>query len=118
VIKYPKNFSEFEIQSTLFSQLKLNGFDVRGEVSTSNCRFDLVVFAEQKGFTEAICIVETKAWLKKKTPTHTVQIEKYSQFNIPIIVCGSYDKIFKALRRIEKIHNNFIRGKKQEFKLY
>ena len=116
MINYPKKQSEFEIQSTLFSQLKLNGFNAKGEVSADNCRLDIVVFSDDS--QDALCIIETKSWVYKKKPNETIQLLKYSKFDIPIIVCGSIDKIFRTLRRVEKIYNNYNHGKKQGYRLY
>jgi hypothetical protein len=78
--------TEFEVQAYVYSELQRMGWAVRGELSpkTLNCRFDIVVF-DKHG--RAIRIIELK---KRKSvdaldqDNRTLQIEKYSQFGIPV----------------------------------
>ncbi len=91
-ISYPKKVSEFEIQATLYSKLKLLGFDVKGEVTHRlegqekgfrQCRFDLVIFEKGK----AVFIIEVKN--HNKTSFTTRQDRKYSKYEAELMYCTS-----------------------------
>lgn len=97
-IPYPAKKSEFEIQAELYGLLKLEGFNVRGEVKAAfretgccgNNRLDLVVFSE---LNLPIVIIECKNHpaegfeLKEGTrqyrryKLHGVRVFKYSGVN-------------------------------------
>lgn len=98
-ISYPKRHSEFEIQALLFSALQLLGYDVRGEVKSSPCRFDLVIFRNK----EAICIIEVKKWIKKKTPSKTKQYDRYMSYGLPLVYCGHIEDIQETVRKVQEL---------------
>ena len=113
-VKYPKEFSEFEIQSFLFQKLRERGYNVRGEVAgtkkgkkknTENnkslgkesigkgererVRFDLVVFNEQ-GI--ALWIIEVKKnprwgrrkYKKRRWKLLDKEISRYEKWGLPV----------------------------------
>jgi hypothetical protein len=74
-LTYPKDASEFEIQSFIYTELRKRGLDARGEVRTtsSKSRFDIVVFDAEK---KPIRIIEVKVnRLKKNTRNESEQKE-------------------------------------------
>lgn len=94
--------TEFEVQAALFSSLRNNGFDVRGEVKwcgpaqknarRETCRFDLVIYKDAK----PVHIVEVKA----APMTHKVGVEatrqgnRYRHFGVPVtFVYGGVDAL-------------------------
>lgn len=80
---------EFEYQANLLAKIKANDIDVRGNVSAvkngKKSIFDLVIFKDQ----DPIFILETK------NTNHTAllygkkskQIEKYQEYELPILIC-------------------------------
>lgn len=88
MIKYPKQYSEFEIQSALYQKLKSKNIDTRAEVQIGNSRFDLVVYQNKN----PICIIEVKKlftnkFRHKQNRKLNAQISKYQTFNIPVFTC-------------------------------
>lgn len=91
-IGYPEVHSEFEVQAFLFSELKLAGFDARGEVQVhglfgqrstkASCRFDIVIFKDK----QAIMVLEVKARsVKHKSGVeNTRQGKRYPLFGVPV----------------------------------
>jgi len=97
-IIYPHKPSEFECQAYLWYQLRLLGFDARGEVRTSGCRsfLDIVVFDDSQ---IPVRIIENKKSLvpkrigqghgtkrranKAKRKRHE-QLDKYRKLGVPI----------------------------------
>lgn len=90
-IGYPGEFSEFEVQSYLFTELTALGFDVRGEVMSkcSTCIFDLVIFVDRK----PVRIIEVKrsrpkggvkSVNRKIDMTRELQRRRYSEFGLPV----------------------------------
>jgi len=103
VINYPKRQSEFEVQSHLYEILKSMGLNVRGEVKFEHCLFDLVIYDSEN---KPICIIEVK---KRKEGysidryKKTKQYAKYTQYGVPLIVCGNYNDIIPTIERITKL---------------
>jgi hypothetical protein len=113
-IKKPKNYSEFEVQATLYAILKFNHkIDVRGEVSykmpragelkVGNSRFDLVVFKNDK----AICIIEVKNGKKVWENLNTRQHKKYSRFGLKLVYCMNMSFVKQVAKEVLEFHNNF-----------
>jgi hypothetical protein len=78
--------TEFELQAWLFNRLKLDGFDVRGEIrgktnAGENARFDLTVSA---GNT-VIAIIEVKDTPGSKLEK-TRQGNRYRTFGVPVFL--------------------------------
>lgn len=105
-MQYPKNASEFEIQAELYFGLRKLGFDARGEVPTSKCRFDLVVFDNK----QPVLIIECKKpayvwrnkdvkWDARRRQEVRQQIDKYRCFGVPVHVIGSMLEAKKYLCR-------------------
>ena len=98
-IDYPKKFSEFEIQAQLYSKLLQSGYDVRGEVKAHRCRFDLVIFDENKN---AQAIIEVKNYRNLTSPnTLTKQYQKYKKFNKMLLYCCNKLQIESTLKQIQ-----------------
>lgn len=102
MIQYPVNNSEFEIQSELYYKLRESGYNVRGEVKHAKCRFDIVVYDSNNN---AICIIECKRYVSryKKPKQNTKQIAKYSQYNIPVLVCVRIPDIPSVISSLDAI---------------
>ena len=110
-ISYPSDgyFSEFEIQSFIYNELRSVGIDCRGEIvhtigrvrseRNERCRFDLLIFVDHV-LSE---IVEVKRSHKKhKSSLEDIrQAKRYRQFGVPsTFVYGMDDAIkFVELRR-------------------
>lgn len=90
-IQNPVRKSEFEIQASLYSKLKEDGFKVRGCVSLKRhkAQFDLVVFKGRK----ASAIIEVKA--PDEGPTEdldkTQQGMKYRVYGVPVVLFWSME---------------------------
>ena len=87
--------SEFEVQAYIYQNLRANGYDVRGEVTTrqSSAILDLVVFDERT----PVLIIEVKAALKLISARTRVslaeldqeQADYYQSLGVPVQrVCG------------------------------
>jgi hypothetical protein len=90
--EYPRQASEFEIQSTLYHALRQRGYDVRGEVLVQTqekignahktiFRLDLVVFKDRAPFL----IIE----VKKKNRRNGIrqQMKNYSRVGVRVMPC-------------------------------
>ena len=92
-IKEKIAFSEFEVQSNLYQDLKkLDNSFTRGEVSASTddgrrCRFDIVVFRSNG---DAAVIIETKKLGKEMSDE---QLDKYLDFGIPIVEIDNIENV-------------------------
>lgn len=95
-IPYPGEPSEFEIQSYLYTKLRAQGVDVRGEVGgTEGDRFDLVLF---NGDNVAVRIIEVKKRHVKASKKLSAmqehekngvirarrQVKKYKRYDVPV----------------------------------
>lgn len=120
-IYYPKagNFSEFEIQAFVYQAIRSLGFDVRGEVYSSNgsCRFDLVVFNVSK---KAAAIIEVKSSGAKAKSRSRVprlfradeseydrQLRRYRRYSIPVHVI---EGMAEAERWVETLNTHGQKG--------
>ena len=100
LVLYPTAYSEFEIQSYLYSELIKLGVDVRGEVraknvSGSNNRMDLVIFKKKI----PVMIIEVK---KSRQSSILAQKIEYGRFNIPMRFILGMDS---AKAYIKKVRN-------------
>ena len=104
-VPYPaenRRRSEFEIQAELYNQLQEEGLNVRGEVKAYKSRLDIVVFDDDN---QAILIIETKSWSRKKKRTETKQLKKYKRlFDIPVLVCGRLSQINETVEKVINIY--------------
>jgi hypothetical protein len=98
--------TEFEVQATLFSSLRANGFDVRGEIQWSQrrenergrvCRFDLVLYEGGR----AIHIVEVKSSRVNHSGgvSNTRQARRYREFGVPVTFVYGADDAAAFLRQ-------------------
>ena len=89
--------TEFEVQAELYNRLKQDGFTVRGEWTTGNCRFDIVVFKKRK----PLAIIEVKtAKAGSKQTLDTYQGVKYRCYGVPVVQFYSiseYEKLLTVL---------------------
>ena len=105
-IEYPKSVSEFEIQAELYQAIKIAGFDVRGEVRAACLdfgrphlvRIDLVVYRDCK----AVVLIECKRSATETLNVNVRQGRRYSMFGLPVIVCGSLERIPFAVQEVEE----------------
>jgi hypothetical protein len=90
-VKEPAKPTEFEVQATLWSELRRLGYNARGEVGTAfadreRCRFDIAVF--DRG--ELVGVIECKsAPIRHKSASGwngTRQGWRYGQFGVPVMV--------------------------------
>lgn len=88
--------TEFEVHASLYSALRANGFDVRGEVkwrdklTRCSCRFDLVLYRNDL----PVEIVEVKAGrvTHRSGLENTRQGRRYRLFGVPVtFVYGAED---------------------------
>lgn len=98
-VEQPTDFTEFEIQSFVYTELKNLGFCVRGEVKTQidkreYVRFDLAIF-EHNRLSQIIEIKRNKIKHKDSWKS-TRQGRQYARFGVPIkIIYGMEEaKIF------------------------
>jgi hypothetical protein len=94
-IRYPAAASEFEIQAAIYAGLKELAYDIRGEVAEGDCRFDLVVYLEDR---KPVRIIEVKKYRPNEGPkehrnrakqSNQCQLQKYEQFGVPVdVVAG------------------------------
>ena len=79
-ISYPKDYSEFEIQSFIYNEFKIMNIDVRGEIVSNQrkCRFDLVVYVDKK----PVQIIEVKQ--SKSKTISDLQHLKYHSYSLPV----------------------------------
>jgi len=106
VIDYLNKDSEFDIQATLYNELKLvNGLEVFGEfkvlggkigssVRKQLCRFDLIVFKNKK----PLVIIEVKRGNRNKGIRK--QLDSYRKFGIPVLVCKKMKGIKYILKQV------------------
>lgn len=97
VVAEPAQETEFEVQATLYSELRRLGFNVRGEVKTrfgerGQCRFDLAEFVDGK----LVGVIEVKAApITHKSAAGwngTRQGRRYGTFGVPVrVVYGMRD---------------------------
>lgn len=110
-VKEPSIFTEFEIQATLYCELRELGFNVRGEVKTgysengtkrkraATCRFDLAEFKDGA----LIGIIEVKPnKTKHKTPEGwlgTRQGARYKNYGVPVTIVYGMDHAWELISR-------------------
>lgn len=81
-IVYPREASEFEVQSFIYQSLLSLGIDVRGEVRSIVGIHDLVIFEDQR----PIRVVEVK---RRQSRDTAAQMRRYEGIDIRIdLVCG------------------------------
>jgi len=78
-IKYPRKTPEAEIQALIFGLLFHKGHDAHLEVCEAACRFDVVVFDDDK---KAVIIVETK---RSRELVDWEQLSRYRKTGVPVI---------------------------------
>ena len=86
--------TEFEVHAYLYSELKLRGYDIRGEITftdkatNEHYRFDLVLYKKH-----AVEIIEVKAHATKHKDCleNTRQAKKYRRFGIPVVFIYGID---------------------------
>lgn len=103
--------SEFEIQATLWMELKRLGYNVRGEVAAKyshttdrrqKCRFDLVVF--DQGKCQGIIEVKPSKTKHKKEGgwLATRQGTRYAEYGLPVKIIYGMDQAKTFIEHAEK----------------
>ena len=107
-VSEPSKPTEFEVQATLWCELKRLGYNARGEVGTvfdgrAKCRFDIAVFDGG----ELVGIIECKsAPIRHKSANGwngTRQGWRYGQFGVPVLV-------IYGMRMVEQLIGDLERG--------
>ena len=109
-LTYPLHDSEFNVQATLFSALRQEGYIVHGEmvehIAITNgrraiCRFDLVVYDSRH---VPLVVLEVKSGaIRHKVPLpYTRQGRRYTQFGVPVWFVYGMDDVGAAMTEIRK----------------
>ncbi|MCK5611747.1 type I restriction enzyme HsdR N-terminal domain-containing protein [Candidatus Pacearchaeota archaeon] len=104
-ILYPARQSEFEVQSLIFTILKSEKYNVRGEVKALRSRLDIVVYNDNN---KAVCIIEVKARARvRKKPRQYKQVMKYEElFGLPVIICLNRSQVRDTINQVRRIIND------------
>lgn len=105
-ILYPFNDSEFDVQAELWSRIRQEGFEVRGEVKAvcmdddrrRKAFLDLVVF--NRVTLKPLAIIECKNSPNNHQEIGGRQKRKYSKFNLPLLLCANRSQIDPTLRNL------------------
>lgn len=98
-LKIGKRISEANIQAEFYRKCLENKLNCYLEYKYDKCRFDAVLY--HKYNKDIYAIVEIKSYIKKQSPNlNTKQLEKYSQYNIPIYVIGRIEDIDSTIEKI------------------
>lgn len=97
-VMYPKSFSEFEVQAFLYTGLKNLGLDVRGEVSASGGKFDLVIYDAGKPSR----IIEVKKGGAKRCAL--IQVFEYREnFGLPVDLVIGMNQAIEYIAKIAEV---------------
>ena len=100
---------EANIQAEFYHQCRLQKIKCILEYKVENCRFDALVYDENRNVK---CIVEFKSYKTRKKPkTNTNQINKYKKFGLPIIMCTRFEDVKWAVEEAKKT----LKPKKEKF---
>ena len=99
-----KRIPEANIQAEFYRQCKNNGINVCLEYRFSGCRFDAVVYDQNK-FIHFIVEVKSYTDPNKKPNWNTKQIKKYKQFRTPVLLIVRMEGIKEAIEHIKKEMN-------------
>jgi hypothetical protein len=87
--------SESNIQAEFFCKCREVGLNCYLEYTYENCRFDAVLYDDEKNI---YCIVEFKSYKTDKAEKlNTKQLCRYKKYNLPIIVCTRLDDVKGAI---------------------
>lgn len=93
----PKRLPEANIQAEFYHRCRLLGLRLCLEYRYEHCRFDAVMLDRNDNI---YAIIEFKSRIKPiKGEYKTKQIDKYSKYGIPIIVCLDYNSIDLAISK-------------------
>lgn len=111
MIKNNNKPTEFELQASLYNNIKSRWIEVRGEFTDysiwerfgykkwfQTCRFDILIF---KDWVSCAIIEVKKPWREIKE--YGRQYIKYKSYWMPLIYCNSFDDIEDIISQIEKI---------------
>lgn len=114
MVLYPAKRNEFEIHADLYSQLRHNGLNIRGEIRLKfkkegrqsrkrGARFDLVLFDE---FNKAVAIIEVKDSERKTELQEHVKAAYYEKLSqLPQFTFFVNDSAETLSRRLYDILN-------------
>lgn len=86
---------ESNIQAEFYHRCKLRGLNVYLEYRYERCRFDAVMINDNN---DIYAIIEFKSRKRPiKGEYKTKQMEKYSKYNIPILLCVNLENIDKTI---------------------
>lgn len=111
-VREPAESTEFEVQATLFCELRRLGINVRGEMIAqlgirrgrrAVARFDLAIFE----LGELAGIIEVKAraprWSNAIPWTKTRQGSRYLAFAVPVAVVHGMSEAWAMIARVEEL---------------
>lgn len=95
-----RRISEANIQAEFYCRCKENNLNCYLEYKIDNCRFDCVIYDENKNI---YAIVEIKSYTRDKEPNwNTKQMRKYRQFNLPIYLITKIDQIDNIISKLKE----------------
>lgn len=98
----PKRLPEANIQAEFYHRCRLEGLRLCLEYKYEHSRFDCVMIGDDDSI---YAIVEFKSKVKPIVKSYnTKQIQKYSQYNIPIVLCFSYKDIDYTISRCKELY--------------
>jgi type I site-specific restriction endonuclease len=93
--------TESNIQAEFYFSCKMNNINCYLEYKINQCRFDAVIYNNEK---EILAIIEVKSYTTNKEPKrNTKQIKKYSEFALPIFMISRLDQIESIINEIKKL---------------
>lgn len=93
--------TEANIQAEFYYSCRMNGINCYLEYKINGCRFDAVIYNNEK---EILAIVEIKSYITDREPKrNTKQIEKYSLHAIPIFMISRLNQIESVISEIKKV---------------
>lgn len=107
IVREPTRPTEFEVQATLWVELRRLGYNVRGEVPVQlpqrkRCRFDLAAFEEGR----LVGIIECKAApITHRTSAGwagTRQGRRYGGFSVEVIVIYGMEQAERLIADVER----------------
>lgn len=100
----PKRLPEANIQAEFYHRCRGIGLRLCLEYKYEHCRFDAVMIGDDD---MVYAIVEFKSRIYPIDGVYdTKQIRKYSQYNIPIVLCFSYKEIDNAINECKKLYES------------
>jgi len=96
----PRRISSANVQAEFYRQCMNAGIKCHLEYRVDNCRFDAVIVHND----EIVFIIEAKNYKPNpQRPRAVKQLEKYSQYGIPVILLKDFSSIEPAILKIREV---------------